>query len=95
MSINPSEALGIYLNSSAKIYKLLNFKITRETEESHSLPSSKGDLAYWGLRMMVYLHMINDFKEVTLCNHNWCETFASTNSGAIILVLHDFVIAKN
>lgn len=58
MSINPSEALGIYLNSSAKIYKLLNFKITRETEESHSLPSSKGDLAYWGLRMMVYLHMI-------------------------------------
>ena len=64
MSINPSEALGIYLNSSAKIYKLLNFKITRETEESHSLPSSKGHLAYGDLRMMVYLHMIYDFDEV-------------------------------
>lgn len=48
MSINPSEALGIYLNSSAKIYKLLNFKITRETEESHSLPSSKGDRSLLG-----------------------------------------------
>lgn len=28
MSVNPSEALGIYSNASAKVSKLLNFKIT-------------------------------------------------------------------